>query len=56
MLLRRFDTTKQATNKNTFDLFPVTGSVKDIVLPDQSTSMLCPALWPTREEAPVIRT
>gem|GEM_PF-3050964 len=44
-----------ATNKNTRVCCPVTGSVSRIVLPDQSTSIDWPALWPTRDAAPVTR-
>ncbi|GGJ60349.1 hypothetical protein GCM10007173_18940 [Glutamicibacter ardleyensis] len=40
---------KQATNKYTFEGTPVSGSVRVMVGPDQSTSTLIPALCSTRE-------
>ncbi len=47
---------KHATNRYTFRVAPVTGSVSSIVGPDQSTSTVWPALCPTREAAPVTIT
>ena len=47
---------RQPTNKYTGLVVPVVGSCSCIVGPDQSTSIVCAALCPTLDAAPVTRT